>query len=83
LVLFLHARLLGKAGPLWRDEVNTLVVATQPTLGELWARLDTESFPLLLFALLRAWCAAGLGQCDPGLRAFGLLFGSPSSRSSG
>jgi hypothetical protein len=74
LLLFLHLRLLVKAGPLWRDEVNSLVVATQPTLAALWARLDTESFPWLHFALLRAWCAAGLGS-DPGLRCFGLLFG--------
>jgi hypothetical protein len=74
-VLFLHARLLLEAGPLWRDEVNTLVVATQPSLGQLWARLDTESFPLLPFALLRAWSASGLGSSDAGLRAFGLMFG--------
>jgi len=75
-ILLLHLRLLSRAGPLWRDEVNTLVVATQPTLGELWARLDAESFPMLPFVLVRAWCAVGLGSGDPGLRALGLLAGA-------
>jgi hypothetical protein len=55
--------------------VNSLVVATQPTLAGLWARLDTESFPWLHFGLLRAWCAAGLGSPDATLRCFGLVFG--------
>ena len=74
-ILVLHVRLWSQAGPLWRDEINTLVVATQPTLRELWARLDGESFPILPFVLLRAWCGAGLGSSDAGLRAFGLLVG--------
>jgi len=73
--LVLHVRLFLSAGPLWRDEINTVVVATQPTLAGVWDRLESESFPLLPFALLRLWYALGLGGTDAGLRGFGLLVG--------
>ena len=53
--LALHVRLFLSAGPLWRDEINTVVVATQPTLAGVWDRLEGESFPLLPYALLRLW----------------------------
>lgn len=69
-----HVRLFVCAGPLWRDEINTVAVAAQPTLAEIWRLLERESFPLLPYALLRAWHALGLGT-DTGLRAFGLIVG--------
>ena len=72
--LALHVRLFLAAGPLWRDEINTVVVATQPTLAGVWDRLEGESFPLLPYALLRLWRALGFGT-DAGLRAFGLIVG--------
>ena len=70
----LHVRLFLSAGPLWRDEINTVVVATQPTLAGVWDRLEGESFPLLPYALLHVWHSLGLGT-DAGLRAFGLIVG--------
>jgi len=51
----LHVRLFLSAGPLWRDEINTVVVATQPTLARVWDRLEGESFPLLPYDLLHVW----------------------------
>ena len=33
------------AGPLWRDEVNTISVAQMPSLKELWDNMPFESFP--------------------------------------
>ncbi len=73
--LALHVRLFLAAGPLWRDEVNTVVVATQPTLAGVWDRLDCESFPLLPFALVRLWSSLGLARTEAGLRSFGLVVG--------
>ena len=70
----LHLRLFLSAGPLWRDEINTVVVATQPTLARVWDRLEGESFPLLPYALLHVWPSLGLGT-DAGFRAFGFIVG--------
>jgi hypothetical protein len=70
----LHGRLLLCAGPLWRDEINTVAVATQPTLVGIWRLLERESFPLLPYVLLRAWSGLRLGT-DAGLRVFGLVVG--------
>jgi hypothetical protein len=70
----LHVWLLLSAGPLWRDEINTMAVAMQPTLAGVWGRLESESFPLLTFLLLRAWQSLGPGS-DAGLRVFGLGVG--------
>src|SRR5437762_1771074 len=72
--LALHVRLCLSAGPLWRDEINTVVVATQPTLAGVWDRLEGDSFPLLPYALLRLW-RSRLPGTDAGLRAFGLIVG--------
>jgi hypothetical protein len=72
--LALHVRLFLRAGPLWRDEINTVVVATQPTIAGVWDRLESESFPLLPYALLHLWRSVGFGT-DAALRAFGLIVG--------
>ena len=73
--LALHVRLCLSAGPLWRDEINTVVVATQPTLAGVWDRLECESFPLLPYALLHGWRSLGLAGTDSGFRGFGLIVG--------
>lgn len=62
-------------GALWRDEIVTLWMARRESLGELWAWLDKDSFPLAWFGVVRLWLSAGLGQSDIGLRALGLLVG--------
>ncbi len=60
------------AGPLWRDETNSLNVARMPSLAEAWHR---ESFPALWLLLLRLWDGAGFAESDLGIRALGLLVG--------
>jgi hypothetical protein len=75
LVIALHLVLLFQAGALWRDEVNTVSVATRPSMSELWAALSHESFPILIFGVVRLWEGIGLGQSDFGLRVLGALIG--------
>lgn len=69
LVFFVHA------GPLWRDEISSLALATKPTLSEFWQSLRFDPFPVGYFFLLRIWNAIGLSQGDLQLRALGLLIG--------
>jgi hypothetical protein len=75
LLAALHLRLWTRAGALWRDEANSVNVATLPNLGELWRHLELESLPLLWFLLLRAWSAAGGADSDAALRVLGLGLG--------
>jgi hypothetical protein len=63
------------AGPLWRDEVNTLNMAQMSSLRELWQNLPFESFPPLWPLLLRGWSVLVLGDSDAGVRLLGLLVG--------
>jgi hypothetical protein len=63
------------AGPLWRDEVNTINMAEMPTLGDLWKNLPFESFPPLWPLILRALSLLGLTQSDLGIRLIGLVVG--------
>jgi hypothetical protein len=63
------------AGPLWRDETNTLNVAQMPTLKELWDNLPFESFPPLWPLLVRACSLLGLANSDAGIRVLGLYVG--------
>ena len=63
------------AGPLWRDETNTLNMAQMPTLRELWNNLSCESFPPLWLLLLRGCGFLGWGGSDAGIRVLGLYVG--------
>ena len=60
------------AGPLWRDEINTLNVAQMPSLKESW---DLEAFPPLWLLLLRGYGFLGLADSDAGIRVLGLYVG--------
>ena len=71
-----HAGFLTHAHGLWRDEVNTVTVATLPSLGQLWRTLPYESFPLLPFGVIRCWAAMVGAQNDFGLRIFGFVVGA-------
>jgi hypothetical protein len=62
-------------GGLWRDEASVVNLALFPSLKEIWANLEHESFPFLLPLLVHGWDAIGLGGSDPALRVFGLLVG--------
>src|SRR5438105_15964067 len=68
-IFFLHA------GPLWRDEISSLTLATKPTLSEFWKSLPLDPSPASYFLFLRLWHAIGLGESALGLRGLGLLIG--------
>src|SRR5579862_891560 len=63
------------AGPLWRDETNTINMAQMPSGKEFWNNLPFESFPPLWPLLLRACGLLGLTGSDAGIRALGLCMG--------
>jgi hypothetical protein len=63
------------AGGLWRDEVNSLNVATMASLPELWANLSFDSAPALFFLLLRIVAGVPAAASDGELRAFGVAIG--------
>lgn len=71
----LHARFVTEVGGLWRDETNSVNLATLPTFAEVWRFLDYDSFPVLYFAVLRAWTGIFGAGNDEALRALGLLIG--------
>ncbi len=73
-ILFLHLSFLGHAGALWRDEANSVNLASMSP-REFGENLQFDSFPVFWFAVLRAWIALGPGSSDLGLRILGLLLG--------
>src|SRR5437660_577063 len=74
-LLACHVIFFLNAGPLWRDEISSLALATKPTLNEFWKSLPLDPFPALYFLLLRLWHAVGFGGSDIALRGLGLLIG--------
>ena len=64
-----------RAGPLWRDEVNTVNVAQMPSLRELWQNMPFESFPPLWPLLLRGCKTLGMADNDVAIRILGLYVG--------
>jgi Dolichyl-phosphate-mannose-protein mannosyltransferase len=70
----LHCMALFSAGPLWRDEISSLTLATKPTWGEVWSTLVYDPFPALFFTTLRAWHAL-FGGSDIALRILGCVIG--------
>jgi len=63
------------AGPLWRDEANTLNLAQMPSWNDFWNNLTFESFPPLWPLLLRGCHFLGLVDGDAGIRVLGLYVG--------
>ena len=73
LIVFLNVRFSTHAGPLWRDEVSTLRLATQPTYADVARSLSFDSAPLLFPTLVRLWSSSlSGGDQDGPMRAFGL-----------
>lgn len=70
----LHLMALFSAGPLWRDEISSLTLATQPTWREVWNKLVYDPFPALFFTTLRTWHAL-FGGTDFALRVLGCVIG--------
>src|SRR6266542_2567190 len=63
------------AGPLWRDETNTLNLAHMSSLRDIWHNLQFESCPLLWPLLVRGSGMLGLTSSDMGIRILGLGVG--------
>ena len=63
------------AGPLWRDEINTLNLAQMSSLKEFWNNLPFESFPPLWPLLVRGCGILGMANSDAGIRVLGLYVG--------
>jgi len=62
---------LTHAGGLWRDEVNTINLASRRSLGE----IANDSFPIFMPLMVRVWSAMGLGESDMELRLLGVIIG--------
>jgi len=75
LAVALHVRFVTHVGGLWRDEANSVHLATLPTLGQVWHFLDYDSFPILFFAVLRIWSGVFGSYNDAALRALGCITG--------
>ena len=71
----LHIVFCTHAGALWRDEVNSLNLATVNTLSELWANLSFDSFPVSFFIVLRLFAGVPATVSDMELRIFGAVIG--------
>ncbi len=75
LIVVLHVRFLGHAGPLWRDEATSAALSDLPTVGDYFREQPNDSFPLAGPALLRVWERVGPGSADPALRVLGFGVG--------
>ncbi|MHC4595276.1 MAG: hypothetical protein ACYS19_10080 [Planctomycetota bacterium] len=76
IIIILHLVLMQHVNGLWRDEINSLNIATMPSLSDIWALSEYDSYPLLWFLVLRVWAALGWAASAAGLRVLGLLVGS-------
>src|ERR1700737_2388899 len=65
-LVVLHVVFWFHAGPLWRDEISSLALATKPTFSGFWQSLKFDPFPAIYFLVLRIWNAAGFGHNDLG-----------------
>ena len=74
ILVALHLVFWFHAGPLWRDEISSLALATKPTLSELRQSLRLDPFPASYFVVLRLWHIVA-GETDLALRGLGLLIG--------
>lgn len=75
LIICLHVAFGMHAGALWRDEANSLELATVRTFSEMWTNLDYDSFPALFFLVLRPFAGVPASASDAELRAFGVVIG--------
>jgi hypothetical protein len=60
---------------LWRDEINSVNIASAQSVSEMWRLDEFDSFPLSWTMLLRLWMTVLGGSTDLSLRIFGLLGG--------
>src|SRR4051812_14429194 len=74
-IVALHFNVLQHAGPLWRDEISSLSLATMPTFGDFWRGLVYDPVPALFFGLLRLWTMLVPAGNDEALRYLGFVIG--------
>lgn len=63
------------AGALWRDESETIVLATQPEISDIWKNLQNNSPPILWPLLLRGFALFVGPMNDRAFRALGFCIG--------
>ena len=63
------------ADALWRDEANTVALATLPTIRDIWTQLQFDSFPLLWLLIVRVIARVFGPENDQAFRAVGFLVG--------
>lgn len=63
------------AGGLWRDEANTVGLATLPELSDVWSNLQYDSFPILWVLIVRSIAAVFGEMNDPAFRVTGFIIG--------
>lgn len=73
-VVSLHVVFMLHAGAFWRDEVNSINIATMPTISDLWSCLEYDSSPALSFLVFRFWSVL-FGQSDMSFRVLGFVVG--------
>lgn len=73
--LAFHVLVFRNAGPLWRDEVNSLNLASLPSLRDIWPQLQFDSFPPGWIATLHVWLRVVAPDDDGGVRVLGLVVG--------
>lgn len=71
----LNLRFFASAGPLWRDEANSVQQACLPSWNAVRESLQYDSFPILYPAILKAWASIPPLSSDLALRSMGLLTG--------
>ncbi len=71
----LHVRFVTHVGGLWRDETNSVQLATLPKFTEVLQFLDYDSFPILFFTVLRGWLGVFGPDNDIALRTLGCITG--------
>src|SRR6266404_7872421 len=74
-IAFLFLLTTLNAGPLWRDETNSINMAQMPSLTEFWNNMPFESFPALWLLVLRAYSFLGMAGTDVGIRMLGFFIG--------
>lgn len=75
LAIYLRIIAFVSAGALWRDEANTVGLATLPRLRDVWSNLQFDSFPMLWLLIVRGFAAATGTYNDFAFRTLGFVIG--------
>src|SRR5262249_25772538 len=67
-VVGIHLEYQRHAGGLWRDEAQTANLATLPSLGDVFAKFDKDSFPGTYATIQHIWMTACRDDSDTTLR---------------